>query len=130
MESALTISYEKLVIDADYLGALHKFVKGVSLDDEQFASGAFAQVGPGNHFFGCDHTLANYENAFYESELFSTMPFEQWEEEGSLDIAQRANLKWKQMLEEYQKPELDPGVDEELQAFIQRRKGEMPDIWH
>ena len=37
------------------------------------------------------------------------MPFEQWEEEGSLDIAQRANLKWKQMLEEYQKPELGPG---------------------
>ena len=130
MESALTISYEKLVIDADYLGALHKFVKGVSLDDNQFAGGAFAEVGPGNHFFGCEHTLANYENAFYESELFSTMPFEQWEEEGSLDIAQRANLKWKQMLEEYQKPDLDPGVDEELQAFIQRRKGEMPDIWH
>ena len=58
------------------------------------------------------------------------MPFEQWEEEGSLDIAQRANQKWKQMLEEYQKPELDAGVDEELRAFIQRRKSEMPDIWH
>lgn len=130
MESALTMSYEKFVIDADYLGALHKFVKGVSLDDNQFASGAFAEVGPGNHFFGCEHTLANYENAFYESELFSTMPFEQWEEEGSLDIAQRANQKWKQMLDEYQKPELDPGVDEELRAFIQRRKNEMPDIWH
>ena len=130
MESALTMSYEKFVIDADYLGALHKFVKGVSLDDDQFASGAFAEVGPGNHFFGCEHTLANYEHAFYESELFSTMPFEQWEEEGSLDIAQRANLKWKQMLEDYQKPELDPGVDEELREFIQRRKSEMPDIWH
>ena len=52
---------KKLVIDADYLGALHKFVKGVSLNDNQFAGGAFAQVGPGNHFFGCDHTLANYE---------------------------------------------------------------------
>ncbi len=130
MESALTMSYEKFVIDADYLGALHKFVKGVSLDDDQFASGAFAEVGPGNHFFGCEHTLAHYEDAFYESELFSTMPFEQWEEEGSPDIAQRANQKWKQMLEEYQKPELDPGVDEELREFIQRRKSEMPDIWH
>ncbi|MDE0309134.1 MAG: trimethylamine methyltransferase family protein [Acidiferrobacterales bacterium] len=130
MESALTVSYEKFVIDADFLGALHKFVKGVSLEDEQFAGGAFAEVGPGNHFFGSTHTLANYENAFYESELFSTLPYEQWEEEGSLDIAQRANLKWKQMLKDYQKPELDPGVDEELQAFIQRRKSEMPDIWH
>ncbi len=130
MESALTMSYEKFVIDADYLGSLHKFVKGVNLDEGQFATDAFEEVGPGNHFFGCAHTLANYENAFYESELFSTMPYEQWEEEGRQDIAQRAHTKWKQMLDEYEKPELDPAKDEELKAFIQRRKGEMPDIWH
>ena len=130
MESALTMSYEKFVIDADYLGSLHKFVKGVNLDEGQFATDAFEEVGPGNHFFGCAHTLANYENAFYESELFSTMPYEQWEEEGRQDIAQRAHAKWKQMLDEYEKPELDPAKDEELEAFIQRRKGEMPDIWH
>ena len=130
MESALTVSYEKLIIDADYLGSLHRFVKGVSLEPDQFTTDSFEEVGPGGHFFGAAHTLGHYENAFYESELFTTPAYEQWEEDGSLNIAQRANAKWKQMLAEYEMPEMDPGTDEELQAFINRQKSEMPDIWH
>ncbi len=130
MESALTFSFEKFLIDADYCGALHKFVKGVSVDASQFATAAFEEVGPGGHFFGSSHTLQHYHDAFYEPELFSTTPYEQWEEEGSLNIAQRANEKFKQMLASYQVPVLDPGIDEELQEFIRRRKSEMPDIWH
>ena len=130
MESALTVSYEKLIIDADYLGSLHRFVKGISLEPDQFTTDSFEEVGPGGHFFGAAHTLGHYENAFYESELFTTPAYEQWEEDGSLNIAQRANAKWKQMLADYEMPEMDPGTDEELQAFINRRKSEMPDIWH
>ena len=130
MESALTFSYEKFVIDADYCGALHKFVKGVSVDSSQFATAAFEEVGPGGHFFGSTHTLNHYENAFYESELFSTTAYEQWEEEGGQNIAQRANEKWKQMLSDYEAPPMDPATDEALQEFMVRRKSEMPDIWH
>lgn len=130
MESALTVSYEKLVIDADYLGSLHRFVKGVSIEPDQFTTDSFEEVGPGGHFFGAAHTLDHYENAFYESDLFTTPAYEQWLEEGSLDITRRANAKWKKMLDEYEKPDLDPGIDEELQAFIAQRKNEMPDIWH
>ncbi len=130
MESALTVSYEKLVIDADYLGSLHKFVKGVSIEPDQFTTDSFEEVGPGGHFFGSAHTLTHYENAFYESELFNTPPYEQWVEEGSTNIAQRANAKWKQMLNDYEMPELDPGIDEALKTYMVQRKSEMPDIWH
>ena len=130
MESALTMSYEKLVIDADYLGALHKLVKGVSLAPDQFTTDSFEEVGPGGHFFGSAHTLDHYENAFYESDLFTTPAYEQWVEEGSTDIAKRANAKWKQMLNDYEMPALDPAIDEALTAYIEKRKTEMPDIWH
>ncbi len=130
MESALTVSYEKLMIDADYLGSLHKFVQGVSLETDQFTTESFEEVGPGGHFFGSTHTLEHYENAFYESELFTVPSYEQWVEEGSTDIARRANAKWKRMLAEYEQPPMDPGINEELQAFMEQRKNEMPDIWH
>ena len=130
LESALTMSYEKFMIDADYLGALHKFVKNISVENDQFCTEAFEEVGPGGHFFGSTHTLVHYEKAFYEPELFSTTSFEQWEDEGSQDIAKRANVKWKQMLADYEQPELDPGIDEGLKEFMQKKKDSMPDIWH
>jgi L-alanine-DL-glutamate epimerase-like enolase superfamily enzyme len=34
------------------------------------------------------------------------------------------------LLAEYEPPTLDPGVDEQLADFVQRRKAERPDQWH
>ncbi len=129
LEGALTIGYEKLVLDADYLGALHTFLAGLDLDENAFAMDAFHEVGPGNHFFGAAHTLANYETAFYESELADTGSFESWFERGQEDAVIRANRKWKAMLNAYEAPALDPAIDQALLDFMARRQASMPDIW-
>ena len=130
LEGALTISYEKLVLDADYLGGVHKFLAGMPLDENALAMDAFHEVGCGNHFFGATHTQSNYLTAFYESELSDTQSFENWRDTGSLDSLQRANTKWKQMLADYQAPAMAEDIDEELQAFMAKKKEIMPDIWH
>ena len=130
LEGALTVSYEKLVMDADYLGAMHRYLGGVSLDEDSFAMDAFAEVGPGGHFFGCAHTLRHYETAFHAAELSDRLPFETWEEQGGLDMARRANRKWKAMLDSYEAPPLDVAKDEELRAFMAQKKASLPDIWH
>ena len=130
LEGALTIGYEKLVLDADYLGALHVFLRGLDLDDNAFAMDAFEEVGPGNHFFGCRHTLANYETAFYDSELSDAQSFENWFDAGEQDSVIRANRKWKQLLADYRAPALDDAIDEQLLEFMAKRKQAMPDIWH
>jgi len=130
LEGALTVSYEKLVLDADYLGGLHVLLKGLTFDDNAIAMDAFREVGPGNHFFGCAHTLANYETAFYESELADTQSFENWHDGGGQDAVIRANRKWNDMLATYEPPPLDPAIDEALRSFMIQRKDSMPDIWH
>jgi len=79
------------------------------------------------HFLGSPHTLANFENAFWRSELSNNDSFEQWEIDGGLDAAQRANAIWKRMLNEYEAPPIDPGLDEALQEFIAKRKASMTD---
>ena len=61
------------------------------------------------------------------SEMANNDSFEKWEEEGSLTSAERANRKWKQMLRDYEAPPLDSAIDEELCAYIAKRKSEMAD---
>jgi trimethylamine---corrinoid protein Co-methyltransferase len=39
------------MLDADLCGALHSYLDGIKIDDDQLALDAFKQVGPGNHFF-------------------------------------------------------------------------------
>ena len=91
---------------------------------------AFREVGPGNHFFGCAHTLSRYENAFHECEIADTDSWENWIEAGGKDSMVRANARWKETLRAYEPPPLDASVDEALGEFMARKKASMPDIWH
>jgi len=127
LESGLAMSYEKFVMDVDQLGAFHTLARGISLDDNGFAMGAFREVGPGQHYLGSAHTLANYQNAFYEYQLADNNSFEQWQAEGALAQPQRAQRRWQSLLESYQAPPLDAAVDESLQDYCERRKSELPD---
>jgi trimethylamine--corrinoid protein Co-methyltransferase len=130
LDGLLSMSYEKFVLDADFCGALHSYLDGVTIDDNQLALDAFRQVGPGSHFFGCDHTMANYQTAFWDSALADNEPFEKWEAAGSHDAAWRANERWKKALADYQAPPLDEATDEALQCFMAKRKDSMPDAWY
>jgi trimethylamine--corrinoid protein Co-methyltransferase len=117
-------------MDTDQLGMMHVLARGIDLSENGQAMEAFRQVGPGGHFLGCDHTQANFEQAFYRSFVADNNSVEQWEAEGKLDEAQRANAIWKKMLAEYEPPPIDPGIDEALRDFIERKKASMPDATH
>ena len=127
MEGGLASSYEKFIMDTDQLGMMHVLAKGIDLSTNGQAMEAFHQVAPGGHFLGCDHTQRNFESAFYRSFVADNNSVEQWEAEGKLDAAQRANKIWKQMLADYVAPPLDPGIDEALREFIEKKKASMPD---
>ncbi|MCA2014065.1 trimethylamine methyltransferase family protein [Cereibacter sphaeroides] len=130
LDGLLSMSYEKFMLDCDLCGALHSYMKGVEVTDDHLAVDAFAEVGPGNHFFGCNHTLQHYETAFWDSALSDNEPFEKWEAAGSTDSATRANKAWKKTLAEYQAPALDEGIDEALRDFVAQRKQAVADQWY
>jgi len=81
-----------------------------------------AEAGPGGHFFGTAHTLERYETAFYDPIVSDWRNFETWEETGSLTATDRANTIYKQMLADYQPPPLEPAIEEELTAYMTKRK--------
>ena len=127
LEGGLVTSPEKLIMDADQLGGLQKFAEGVDLSENGQAMDAIREVGPGQHFLGCAHTQANFETAFWRSEIADYRPYETWSEEGSPDTQAIARARCIEMLAQYEAPALDPAIDEGLQEFIAKRKGEEPD---
>jgi trimethylamine--corrinoid protein Co-methyltransferase len=127
LEGGLAMGYEKFILDADQAGAWHAFARGVDLSPNGQALDAIVANGPGQHFLGSAHTLANFETAFYRSTVADNNSFEQWELEGSRDAAERANATWKRQLAEYEPPPIDDAVDAELREWIERRKASFPD---
>ena len=125
LEGGLTASYEKMIIDAEMLQMMAEFMQPLEVSDATLGLEAMADVGPGGHFFGTQHTLDRYETAFYQPMVSDWRNFETWEEAGSLTATQRANGIWKELLASYQQPPMDPATAEELDAFIARRKAEI-----
>ncbi|HEX7374484.1 MAG TPA: trimethylamine methyltransferase family protein [Steroidobacteraceae bacterium] len=130
LEGGLTTGYEKLVLDADRLGAYEVVLRGFATDDDSLGVDAYGDVEPGGHFLGSAHTLSHYTSAFYEAALSDSNSVEQWEEQGGKDAARRALDRWKQLLATYVEPPIDPAVREALDDYVARRKAALPDAWY
>jgi len=124
LEGGLSCSFEKLVLDVDLLQMVAEFLDPLVVDEDSLAMEAIREVGPGGHYFGAKHTQARYRDAFYAPLLSDWRNFETWQEAGSPTAMDKANRLWKEVLAGYEPPPLDPAVDEELSAFVAKRKSE------
>ena len=124
MEGGLCCSFEKTILDIDLLQMVDAFLTPVDFSNDSLALEAISEVGPGGHFFGTQHTQERYKDAFYSPVLSDWRNFESWQEAGEPSAFQKANKVWKQRLEQYQQPALEPSVRDELDAFVAKRKNE------
>jgi trimethylamine--corrinoid protein Co-methyltransferase len=124
MEGGLVASFEKFIVDVEMLQMMGEFLQPIAVDDDALGLDAIAEVGPGGHFFGAAHTLARYDTAFYPPILSDWRNFESWREAGALDTAQRANVIWKQTVESYEPPAMDPACKEAVEDFVAQRTRE------
>ena len=125
VEGGLTTSYEKLIIDVECLAMMEALLGGYEVNDDTLALPYIAQVGPGGHHFDTEHTLARYSTAFYNPLISTRLQYANWVDGGSLDAAQRAHFKWKEVLKNYEEPKLEAGAAEGIREFIERRKREI-----
>ncbi|MGB0846486.1 MAG: trimethylamine methyltransferase family protein [Thiolinea sp.] len=130
LEGGLSMGYEKFMMDLDHCGMVLRLLQGIEVDAEALGQDAYREIRPGGNFLSTSHTLRHFANANYESLLGDAGAYEQWLEQGSQTLEQRAQQLWQQKLAEYEAPDIDPAVDEELLAFIQRRKNSMADEWY
>ncbi|MCA1775298.1 MAG: trimethylamine methyltransferase family protein [Loktanella sp.] len=129
LEGGLVASFEKFVMDADQLGTLHQFAKGVAMDANGQAMDAIAEVGPGGHYLGCAHTHANFKTAFWRTDMLDYKPFETWDEEGARDTMELARLRVQKQIDSYQQPPLDPEIEGRLRTYVAEKKASMPDAF-
>jgi trimethylamine--corrinoid protein Co-methyltransferase len=124
LEGGLVASFEKFVLDCDLIQMVMEFLQPLETTEDALGVAAIREVGPGGHFFGAQHTLARYSDAFYAPIISDWRNNQQWLAAGKPEAWQRANTVYKQALAEYQKPALDPARREELDSFVERRKRE------
>jgi trimethylamine--corrinoid protein Co-methyltransferase len=128
LEGGLTASFEKLALDVELLQQFRRQAQGIGFSEEELAFDALKEVGPGGLYLASPHTREHFKEWLFMSPLFQTPDFATWEMSGSETTEVAANRAWKQLLESYEDPGLDPAIDEELQAYIRSRR-DAPDLF-
>ena len=124
-EGGLIASYEKLVVDCEMLQAMAALLEPVQFSEDDLGLGAQQEVAPGGHFFGAEHTMSRYRDAFYTPFLSDWRNNQAWQEAGSRTAQDRATDIWQEMLASYEKPPLPADRAEAIEAFVARRKQEI-----
>ena len=98
MEFALTVCYEKYVIDNEILGMIMRAVEGIKVDDDTLAFDIIKRVGPGGNFVTEKHTRRFMRSEHFRPTLSDRDSREEWQARGSKTTWRRAAEKVEEIL--------------------------------
>jgi trimethylamine--corrinoid protein Co-methyltransferase len=98
MEFAMTVCYEKYVIDNEILGMVMRAVEGIKVNEDTLALDLIKQVGPGGNFIAAKHTRRFMRNEHYQPALSNRDNREEWEAKGSKSTWQKAAERVKEII--------------------------------
>lgn len=112
LESMLTVAYEQFVIDDDINGSIMRAVRGIEVTDETLSVDLIDQVCRGEgHYLGTQQSLELMHTEYYYPHTGDRQRRDNWEEQGGLDMWQRAQERARQILKTHQPEPIPPQVD-------------------
>ena len=76
METDLTVSFDKLVVDNEILGMCQRVLRGIEVDDESLAMDLMIEKGPGSDYLVEEHTVQFMREEFFMPKLANRQPRE------------------------------------------------------
>ena len=116
--SYLGASLAKIMLDIEIVTLARRYLSPFRTDREALAPDVIAAVGPGGHFIEHEHTLENYRNEFLTESLFRSPDYEKWKAAGKKVVVHLAREKALSLIEEYERPPIDPGLEEEVDRYV------------
>ena len=98
LDFALSVSYEKYVVDNEIIGMVMRAVEGVRVDEDTLAFDLIKEVGPGGHFVSAKHTRKYMRTEHYQPTLSERDNMEEWQAKGKRDTYARAKERVAEIL--------------------------------
>ncbi len=115
------MSFEKFVLDEEIGGMVKRAIRPVEISDETLALDAIDRVGCGGSFLMEPMTAKRCRTEFFMPKVSVRETYEKWESRGKEDVTKAAEKHVKERLASYIKPDLDPGIEKDLKAYIAAR---------
>ena len=120
LDSLLCQSPEKLVIDAESIAMAKRMLAGMLVHTDTLATGFYEGVNfKGGDFLKQRITLQLFQKEQHlPGKVIDRDSMRGWRQTGSLDTFQRAQVRVKEIIASYARPELDPAQEAELHTYV------------
>lgn len=111
-------SLAKVVLDAELAAFTKKYLQPVIFDEESMAMDIMEKVGPGGHFVTEPHTLKHCRSEHIIPKVFERISYDAWTKKDHPTAMSLAAEKAEQIISQYEKPDIDPAMEKELDAYM------------
>jgi trimethylamine---corrinoid protein Co-methyltransferase len=123
LDGIMTISYEKMIIDEELVRrAIYLANRSIDLSDDALSVEVIEEVGHGGTFLTHQSVFENCRDYLFAPGISDWSNYAEWQREGALDAAARANKVFKERLAAAPESLLDSSVEADLLAYIEKQK--------
>jgi trimethylamine--corrinoid protein Co-methyltransferase len=117
LNSGLTGSLESIVLGAEQIRWVRRFVDGLEVSEATLAADVIAEVGPAGEFLSHDHTLEHLRKEMWQPHVADHKDYDTWQADGAQDYATRAREFGQKLVESHQPEALDATLSRELRRL-------------
>ena len=121
--SMLAMSYEKFVADEDLCGAIKKLITPIEFSEDAFSLDLIKQLGFSGNYLVQQQTLERCRTEFFEPALNMRAIYDHWLQMEPREMDKRALIVLNERFSSYQKPDIDPTLENDLRKYVDERKG-------
>jgi trimethylamine--corrinoid protein Co-methyltransferase len=123
LDSCMTISYEKFIIDEEMMSRVIHICDGVDTSDNEMSLDVLKEVCPGGSYITHKDTFSKFRNQWLPTVSFWNS-YDNWETTGKESVIVRANKKYKEILAGRPEMMISRDLDKDLRAYMEKVRGE------
>ncbi len=118
LESALSLSLEKIVIDDEIVGMTKRIMKGIDTTPDHCAYELIASIGPGGNFLAEEHTVEFMRRDFFSAKVSELSNWNKWIGNGKPNAIKKAKERAKQIISSHSTPSLPENIVMKIKDLI------------
>jgi trimethylamine--corrinoid protein Co-methyltransferase len=117
LESGLTTSPEMIVLTAELISMMRRFMEGIEVSSETLALDEIHEVGPGGNFLTRPHTRDHFRE-FWQPGLWERRSAKEWARDGSRSLGDRLRERTVELMETHRPKPLTDAVVAEIEHIL------------
>jgi trimethylamine--corrinoid protein Co-methyltransferase len=118
----MAMNLAKFIADEELWRTVTKMTSEVAVDEDTIDLDTIREVGVGGQYLTHPRTFELCRTEFQPTEIMNRLSYDAWQSSDDTDIATRAYRIAQKRLEAYEKPDMDPAIQRDLQNFVSKRK--------